>query len=371
MLEDLYLEQEKSLEEIAKILGCTRPMVQILMEKHNIPRRNRSNARTLAIKNNKFKQFEYDTINEAFFSVWTPAMAWLLGLLFTDGYIMETGSGLRVILASVDIEMLEKVRALLGSNRAIKKKVQSYDKTKHIYTFEFFREKMRTDLIYLGLNQRKSLNMLFPDVPEPFVRHFIRGCWDGDGSVYIDKKNKLNASFVTGSYEFMKKLVLELSNVGITKQTADQLLSIHKEKRSNAYSIKLNSRKNLERLFHFFYEGVDECMFLRRKYDIFVQGLNISETMQTTLRAVTYKTISIPIRHETETVAPGNNDTNNKSRSIDEVIKRITDTKNKKILKIKNNKGRMRCDRCGSASDILYMVNKVYCQECFLKTFKA
>jgi len=94
MLEDLYLHQGKSLEDIAKILGCTRPMVQILMERQGILRRNRSRARTLAIKNDKFERIKHHDIDEYFFSYWSPAMAWVLGLLFTDGYVVQSGKGL-------------------------------------------------------------------------------------------------------------------------------------------------------------------------------------------------------------------------------------------------------------------------------------
>jgi hypothetical protein len=80
LLEDLYLVQEKSLEDIAKYLGCTRPMVQTLLERHNMQRRKRSEARVVAIKKKKFERFEHHDINENFFSSWTPAMAWVLGL---------------------------------------------------------------------------------------------------------------------------------------------------------------------------------------------------------------------------------------------------------------------------------------------------
>ncbi len=68
-----------------------------------------------------------------------PEMAWVLGLLFTDGTIDKT----RVAIHSIDLDLLEKVKKLLNSSKPIAKRPQSYDKSKHIYEFGFYREKMR------------------------------------------------------------------------------------------------------------------------------------------------------------------------------------------------------------------------------------
>jgi len=138
--------------------------------------------------------------------------------------------------------------------------------------------------------------MKFPEIPGDYLRHFIRGCWDGDGSVYISKDGKLNASYVCGSKDFMEKLIMELYKAGIhrTRLIRDSKtevrfwslsdysfgmypLALHKESRSKAYTIKLNSRNNLLTLFHYLYDGVPESMYLTRKYNMFVKGLSLSE----------------------------------------------------------------------------------------------
>ncbi len=178
----------------------------------------------------------------------------------------------------------------MNSSKRIRRISQSYDKTKYIYMFEFYREKMRDDLQKLGLTQRKSLTMKFPNVTEEYMRHFIRGCWDGDGSVYIGKNNKINASYVSGSKDFIERLAHELHKIGICREKLSQIskdlkemkskyglggpypLAIHKETRSNAYSIKLNSIGNCRKFFHYLYDGTDESMYLKRKYDVLMKG---------------------------------------------------------------------------------------------------
>ncbi len=136
-LKKLYYEQSKSLEDIAKKYGRSRVYISRIMKKYGLERRTQSEARIEAIKKGKFERFEYDDINENFFIGWSPGMAWILGLLFTDGSIDNT----RVAINSVDIELLEKIKKLLNSSKPIQKRTQSYDKSKHIYGFTFFREK--------------------------------------------------------------------------------------------------------------------------------------------------------------------------------------------------------------------------------------
>jgi hypothetical protein len=133
--------------------------------------------------------------------------------------------------------------------------------------------------------------MIFPDIPEKYIRHFIRGCWDGDGSIYISG-GKLRGSYVSGSLKFVERLVQELYKAGIYKITppkdkleSDKMwlqypdgrfpLTIYKSKRSKSYDIKIDRRENLQKLFDYFYEGVDESMYLERKFKTFAKGLGI------------------------------------------------------------------------------------------------
>lgn len=280
ILEDLYYTQNKSLQDIANQYDCTRVMIHKLMKKYGLERRRRSKARVLALKKGKFKDFEYHEIDEKFFSKWSPEMAWVLGLLFTDGCIHPVKTRMRVALHSVDFGLLEQVKHLLKSTRPIKKQIQSYDSSKHIYKLEFYREKMIDDLNKLGLIQAKSLKMKFPDVPEEYMRHFIRGCWDGDGSVYL-QNGRVAASFTCGSKQFIEKLVEELYKIGIEQRILRResknilktklplrAIRIHKSKGRNAFYIKLFG-ENCRKLFHYFYDNVDESLYLKRKYKCF------------------------------------------------------------------------------------------------------
>jgi hypothetical protein len=292
LLRELYLSQNKTLEEIGKEYGFSKVTIGKLMVKCGIARRNQSQARYLAIKEGKFANFHYHDINEDFFKEWSPVMAWVLGLFFTDGCLHKSqGKYYRFTFSSMDIELIEKVKFALNSNQRMKVFKQSYDKSKLIHGFETSNTNIITDLIEIGITERKSLGMKFPEVPKEYIRHFVRGCWDGDGSVYM-ANGKLEVKYCCGSYDFIQRVSEELFDIGVGRQrlqgqsteTKKELiaqypgnhypLTIHQYNRSKSpsYELKLNSLKNFKKIFHFFYDDMDESIYLKRKHDLFVKG---------------------------------------------------------------------------------------------------
>ena len=122
------------------------------------------------------------------------------------------------------------------------------------------------DLQTLGLTENKSLTVKFPEIPFELVRHFIRGCWDGDGSLYWegDDRRKPCASYVSGSKEFIELLTRQLVDLGLPKRT------IHKSMRSKNPSLYFRyTGLPCGKLYHLLYDGVDESMYLTRKHSRF------------------------------------------------------------------------------------------------------
>lgn len=353
-LEDLYVRQRKSPEDICQQFGCSRQRIWQLLKEHGIEARTESSARLMAIEQGKFENFTHDPIDEQFFRTWTPQMAWVLGVIFTDGCMYENEMGGRIAISSVDAEMLEEIRSHLSSTKEIKQLKQSYDKTKSILLFEFFREDMRKDLEYLGLTPRKSLTMKFPEVPKQFVRHFIRGCWDGDGSVFTEN-SKVRASYVCGSRLLVEAIVGHLleADVGrVRPRTPDERttkqrkfpLTIHEEHRSKnkSYLIRIANPDDCKRLFQYFYDGVDESMFLKRKYDRFVQGLSLTDDGVQESRLCREDNLPIVVDGYREVMHP--------------------------LLRLHNSAQQMKCRVCGNTLDIVYITDDhYYCLDCLAK----
>ncbi len=263
-LVDLYLNQKKSLGDIAQLYGVSRTAVHKKLNKYGIAQRTKSEARIEAQKQGKLPQKFFD-INDNFFAKWSPEMAYVLGLIITDGCISKAG---QVSLNMNDNELLEKVKKVLGSEH----KIEPSKHQKGLYCFHFARVKLVEDLLKFGISSRKSLTVKFPDVPQDFLTHFIRGVFDGDGSVYFDKRSKnypIRTNFHSGSKDFIEKLEDSLIKLGMPKR---RKISQQKTKNGVYYGIRYGHKDSLK-LHTILYNNTQNGLFLARKYKRFLEGL--------------------------------------------------------------------------------------------------
>ena len=278
-LKFLYELQQMSLNDIAHKYNCTRQYIHKLMKKYYIERRDKSKARELALNSKKIA-FDHEDesgktirvihqrniFNRDFFKSWSSAMAYVLGVLYTDGcmylqsYNTKSPSGIKVFQKQP--ELLYKISKLMESNAKlyfrIKKGISGAG-----YSLQLNDNDVCADLLKWGLFPNKSHTLIFPDIEPQYVRHFIRGCWDGDGSVYLEgnNPNKPCASFVSGSRPFIEELIKHLATLGLPNRT------IHTDKR-RAFYFRYTGL-DCSTLYHVLYDGVTEGMYLSRKCERF------------------------------------------------------------------------------------------------------
>ena len=95
-----YIRNKRSTIDIAKELGCARQTVLKALKKFGIASRSLSDASDLALRGGKKKVRRIDEsghrsvttlaridVNEDFFSIWSPGMAYVLGVIYTDGSV--------------------------------------------------------------------------------------------------------------------------------------------------------------------------------------------------------------------------------------------------------------------------------------------
>lgn len=140
-------------------------------------------------------------------------MAYILGFWFADGY-MTSDKSYRIAFFSKDKAILENIAKALAYSAPIKR-FNRNGKPDSIYTLTFRSKNLFYNIRSLGGTNRKSLVMRFPEVPKSFLVDFIRGYFDGDGSVHITKylrtkdqrkQVELRSSFVSGSQGFLLEL---------------------------------------------------------------------------------------------------------------------------------------------------------------------
>ncbi len=282
-LERQYVQEQMSLVDLARKYNCTRQYIHKLLKHYGIERRDKSGARTIAMSQRKisFKRIDHEgnesevflqkiTINKNFFKIWSSSMAYVLGVIYTDGNLLPgrerdplyKNLGSRFSVAQKEPELLEKVLDLMGCNAKLYFSKQTRTGNP-IYQFHVNEEEIYDDLLKLGLTPKKSRSIQFPKVPESYVRHFIRGCWDGDGSVYLERNVLPCASFVSGSRQFIYQFVKHLVTLGLPDRT------IHTHTNRTSYYFRFTGAANCTELYHVLYEDVPETMYLTRKFDRF------------------------------------------------------------------------------------------------------
>ena len=136
-------------------------------------------------------------------------MAYVLGFWFADGYMRHEKS-YRISFCSNDYDILDLIRKCFVSNHNI-----CFEKKDDSKNLIIFSKKLYLKLLELGGKRRKSKTIIFPEVPDKFLSDFIRGYFDGDGSVffvkYIHTKTKklrteLRSNFTSGSMGFLKEV---------------------------------------------------------------------------------------------------------------------------------------------------------------------
>jgi intein-encoded DNA endonuclease-like protein len=262
-LVEQYIDQGKSMADIARENHCSRQTVYRLIKKYGITTRSRSESRAKALEAGKFKGKEKRHINETFFepSNWSSGMAWVLGLLFADGNIKKNKPEFR--LSQRNQEGLQKVLNLMRSSHMISiqgKRSYKGVVSGKIYTFSIYNKKLYHDLLDLGLTPAKSTEMKFPEIPPKYMNHFIRGLYDGDGSFYISRFDEaIISQYRNGSLDFITAVT------DILQKELNIPITIHRNKKFNTYYIKISQK--IKELVAYLYKDASEAIYLTEKYD--------------------------------------------------------------------------------------------------------
>ena len=205
--------------------------------------------------------------------------AYWLGFIYADGSITkkvyEKGSytyRLRMELMFEDKYILEQMALDLESDLKPKEyyndtsSFEGYNKPKHTAYIMFSSKKMGEDLVKLGVVPNKTLILKsLPSIPDNLMKHFIRGYFDGDGSVYLTKDNTIKTAFY-GTHDFINSIQdFLIKELDLTKK------KITDQKEANVSFVGM-AKQESEKLYHYMYD--EATIFLNRKYEKYNKYFN-------------------------------------------------------------------------------------------------
>ena len=202
------------------------------------------------------------TYNTSFFNhIDTEEKAYWLGFLYADGYVSKRTS-IELCLAKVDENHLEAFRDKIAPGAPLRpKKIKLKDKVFQAVRLTVTSKEIKEQLDRLHCFNSKSLTLKFDKelLSPKLTRHFIRGYFDGDGSVYA------SGWTLSGNGEFLSALQTYLLEhaPGYTE------VAVFKDKRSNVYSINKGAPRAALKFLDYIYS--DASVYLERKYNKYVE----------------------------------------------------------------------------------------------------
>lgn len=245
--------------------------IKFLAKKHNV---SVSPINRILARNNVCVRKRKHTFDEKYFDkIDTETKAYLLGYLWADGWNYRNPEKRTYIVAmelhSKDVEVLELLRRELNYSGEIEirkpRKKKTFASEGPHCQLRLCSKYLSDKLNEIGMVSRKSLVCLFPRLDDKLVRHFVRGYFDGDGSMTMNNCGK-DANFnILSSQEFCQSLldVIE-SDLGVKSV-------VRNRKDSKIKQIAIGGAINTIKIMDWMYS--DATCFLKRKREKFVRFL--------------------------------------------------------------------------------------------------
>lgn len=202
-------------------------------------------------------------IDENYFDNIEANQAYILGFFAADGWNKKRDNMLELTLQQSDSEILERIKEKMGMSREIRKFISSDGCEKAALTFSS--KKIKTIFENYGIVPNKTFKIKhLPNLPVEYLRDYIRGYYDGDGSVYFSRGH-LIWTICSVNKSFLEDIMLLLN-----QQLGIPIKTIYEDKRKNhiVYSFQYWNKEELQKIYNYLYPNNTE-LFLKRKKDKF------------------------------------------------------------------------------------------------------
>lgn len=269
----LYDKKKFTQKKICYDLLVSEMGIKNILKRNHIPKRSLSECNKKYRRNSNY--FDHiDSENKAYF----------LGLLFADGNNFSPHNAITLALQEEDGYLVNKFAKEIEYSGIIHKDNLhdinvNYKNQIRIVVND---QHMSKRLYDLGMIDNKSLVLQFPTfLQEQYVRHFIRGYFDGDGGVYYDEKRHRLTTNTAGTLDMVTNIQRVLKNIGCSsyiyhpKQSSDH----------NTYVLHTCGNNNSLKYLSWLYESCDTKMI--RKYNTYLNGKQKYGTSENLIRLTT------------------------------------------------------------------------------------
>lgn len=126
-------------------------------------------------KLNAIVKKQHYSCNENVFTNNNDISYYLLGAYISDGNVEKNTN--RISIVSADENWIQQIKNIVSPNSTI------FNTQNNAHLFRFSSPKIRKWMISNECVPNKSLIVNFPKIPKKYLRDFVRGVFDGDGSI--------------------------------------------------------------------------------------------------------------------------------------------------------------------------------------------
>ncbi len=206
---------------------------------------------------------------------WTSKLAYGIGLLTTDGNLSPDKR--HISLTSSDLQLLQTFRECFNlSNKITPNPKGSYSK-KLSYRIQFGNVLLYRWLNRIGLMPKKTSRLSKIKIPDKFMRDFLRGHLDGDGSiiVYEDRYNtfknpryiyeRLYTNFISSSPKHLNWISSKLKTILDIKGAMSSYKKTGCNKNAKAiWKLRFAKHESLKLLSWLYYKPNLPCLIRKR-----------------------------------------------------------------------------------------------------------
>lgn len=251
---DLYVKEYKNIKQISKLYQCKDTTISGKLKEWGVEIRKDANHRY-----NNLKQVDIDFLD----NINTEQKAWLVGYILADGCVTTTG---KIMFGCKDEDILPKIKNMLSSDVSIRK--DSHNN----FAMTICSRKLTSRLCEMGITPKKSygfdFNKTLSYIPKRLLCHFVRGMFDGDGSIRYY------------NYEYAKGYQYHLGYTGIKEvcKFVDKFLSLQtkmiKEHNSEiTHTIRTANSQIIVNAYNILYKNA--TIYSDRKFNTFQKVLKL------------------------------------------------------------------------------------------------
>jgi hypothetical protein len=263
-IKQMYLNGLSSVK-IGKIFGRSHHTILNFLHENNIDVDQKKFVR-------KYKLDEHYMDN-----IDTQEKAYIFGFLCADGHNASNKGTISMCLQEGDKEILERIRQCFKSEKPLEF-IDYTNKHDFGYTYQnqwrinLFSAYLCKKLEEQGMMPMKSDYLKFPNFREDLIPHFVRGYFDGNGSILYRTLKSLRISIVS-TKDFCTRLQQ------IVQSTLNIVVRLQESQNHNGITTDfyITRYRDSIKFLHWIYK--DATIYLQRKYDKYIFYCNTNNLL--------------------------------------------------------------------------------------------